>query len=183
MRQHYCSSMNIYRSYKDWISSQISSVSGRVHMIDIGCGPATCGIAFSELFLKEAPVMVYTGIDVSSAMKKKGMQLLQGLQKGQLNTQMKTSFNELDQAFWQGCSELPSLIVFNISYFFSNVPPKFTEDLAQRIKRVLINYPLNKYVFIIQHSDIDRNLESFKVFKKVLENNVNIINKAKKVSF
>ncbi len=182
MRQHYCSSMNIYRSYKDWISSLISSVSGRVHMIDIGCGPATCGIAFSELFLKEAPVMVYTGIDVSSAMKKKGMQLLQGLQKGLLNIQMKTSFNELDQAFWQGCSELPSLILFNISYFFSNVPPKFTEDLAQRIKRVLINYPLNKYVFIIQHSDIDRNLESFKVFKKVLENNVNII-KHEKDSF
>ena len=123
MRQHYCSSMNIYRSYKDWISAQISSVSGRVHMIDIGCGPATCGIAFSELFLKEAPSMVYTGIDISSAMKKKAMELLQGLHNGGLNTQMKSSLKELKQDFWQGCSELSSLVIFNISYFFSNVSP------------------------------------------------------------
>ena len=175
MRQHYCSSMNIYRSYKDWISAQISSVSGRVHMIDIGCGPATCGIAFSELFLTEAPSMVYTGIEISSAMKLKAQELLQGLHNGRLNIQMKSSFKELNHEFWQGCSELSSLIIFNISYFFSNVPPKFTEELAQQIKRVLIDFPLNKYVFIIQHSDIDRNLESFKVFKKVLEHNVNII--------
>ena len=175
MRQHYCSSMNIYRSYKDWISSQISSVSGRVHMIDIGCGPATCGIVFSELFLKEAPSMVYTGIDISSAMKKKAIELLQGLHNGGLNTQMKSSLKELNHDFWQGCSELSSLIIINISYFFSNVSPKFTEKLAQQIKRVLIDFPLNKYVFVIQHSDIDRNLESFKVFKKVLEHNVNII--------
>ena len=175
MRQHYCSSMNIYSSYKDWISKRISSVSGRVHMIDVGCGPATCGIAFSELFLKEAPSMIYTGIDVSSAMKSKGKQFLQSFRGGQLNSQMKSSFNELDQAFWQGCSELPSLIVFNISYFFSNVSPKFTEELAQQIKRVLIDYPLNTYVFIIQHSDLDRNIESYKVFKKVLEHCVNVI--------
>jgi len=175
MRQHYCSSMNLYRSYKDWISSQISSVSGRVHMIDIGCGPATCGIAFSELFLKEAPSMVYTGIDISLAMKKKAIALLQGLHNGGLNIQMKSSLKELNHDFWQGCSELSSLIIINISYFFSNVSPKFTEELAQQIKRVLIDFPLNKYVFVIQHSDIDRNLESFKVFKKVLEHNVNII--------
>ena len=173
MRQHYCSSLSIYNSYKSWISAQIGSVSSRVQMIDIGCGPATCGIAFSEVFLDETPNLVYTGIDVSSAMKTMGKELLSE-HSSRMNYQMKTSFSELDSDFWNGCSELPSLIMFNISYFFSNVSQKFTEDLACRIVEVMKKHPLNKYVFIIQHSENDHRLESFKVFKRILSPYINI---------
>jgi hypothetical protein len=142
-------------------------------MIDIGCGPATCGIAFSEVFLDETPNLVYTGIDVSSAMKTMGKELLSE-HSSRMNYQMKTSFSELDSDFWNGCSELPSLIMFNISYFFSNVSQKFTEDLACRIVEVMKKHPLNKYVFIIQHSENDHRLESFKVFKRILSPYINI---------
>ena len=167
MRQHYCSSLNIYNSYRTWLYPQINSVNGRVQMIDIGCGPATCGLAFSEVFHDEVPFMVYTGIDVSSAMKNMAKKLLSDHSE-HMHYQMKTSLNELDKDFWDGCSELPSLIVFNISYFFSNVSQKFTEELAHRINEVMINHPLNKYVFIIQQSEYDYHLETFKVFKKII---------------
>lgn len=168
MRQHYCSSRNMFSSYKDWISAQIGSVNGRVQMIDIGCGPATCGAAFAELFLPEAPNMVYTGIDVSTEMKKMGKKFLDDVLQGGLHYQMLDSFKALDANFWDGCSELPSLVIINMSYFFSNVTAQFTERLAIQISEVMKKYPLNRYLFFIQHSEFDKKLNSYRVFRHVL---------------
>lgn len=182
MRQHYCSSINLYSSYKDWISAQISSVNGRVQMIDIGCGPATCGTAFAEIFKAEAPNMVYTGIDVSAEMKQMGKKFMNEVFQGDLHYQMIDSFNALDGSIWDGSSELPSLVIINMSYFFSNVTAQFTERLAIQISEVMKKYPLNKYVFFIQHSEYDKNLNSFKVFKQVLAPQI-VINKSENSCF
>ena len=182
MRQHYCSSRNLFTSYMDWINAQISSVSGRVQMIDIGCGPATCGIAFTEIFKTAAPNMVYTGIDVSTEMKLMGKKLLDAVFQEKSHYQMTGSFNALDKSFWDGCSELPSLVIINMSYFFSNVPAQFTERLASQISEVMKKYPLNKYVFFIQHSECDKNLNSYRVFKHVLSSQI-IVNKSEKANF
>lgn len=182
MRQHYCSSRNMYSSYKDWISAQISSVNGRVQMIDIGCGPATCGTAFAEIFKAEAPNMVYTGIDVSTEMKRMGKKFMDNIFQGGLRYQMIDSFNALDGSFWDGCSELPSLVIINMSYFFSNVTAQFTERLAIQISEVMNKYPLNKYVFFIQHSEYDKKLNSYRVFKQVLAPQI-VVNKSENTSF
>ena len=98
-----------------------------------------------------------------------GMKLLDEVFNGQLHHQMKDSFNELDSVFWEGSSELPSLVIINLSYFFSNVSAQFTEMLATQISEVMKKYPLNKYIFFIQHSEIDKKLNSFNVFKNVLK--------------
>ena len=182
MRQHYCSSRNIYTSYKDWIAAQIASVNQRVQMIDIGCGPATCGIAFAEIFKEAAQDMVYTGIDVSTEMKRMGRNLLDEVFSGDINYQMLNSFNELDASYWEGCSELPSLIIFNMSYFFSNVSAQFTERLAIQMSEIIKKHPLNKYMFIIQHSECDNKLNSFKVFKRILAPYIKVI-KSEETSF
>jgi len=168
MRPHYCSARNMYSSFNDWICTQMASVSGRVHMIDIGCGPATSGIAFTEIFREAAPNMVYTGIDVSAGMKQMGSKLLDDVHEGKLHYQMLDSFSELNQAFWEGCSELPSLVIINMSYFFSNVTAQFTERLALQISEVMRKYPLNRYLFFIQYAECDKKLNSYRVFKHVL---------------
>ena len=182
MRQHYCSSKNMYSSYKDWISAQISSVDGRVHMIDVGCGPATCGVAFAEIFKTEAPKMVYTGIDLSTEMKRMGKNFMDDIFKGDLHYQMIDSFYTLDESFWDGCSELPSLIIINMSYFFSNVTSQFTEKLAIQISEVMKRYPLNKYLFFIQHSEHDKKLNSYRTFKHVLAPQI-VVNKSENANF
>ena len=182
MRQHYCSSKNMYSSYKDWISAQISSVGGRMHMIDIGCGPATCGVAFAEIFKAEAPNMVYTGVDVSTEMKRMGKNFMDDIFKGDLHYQMIDSFNTLDESFWEGCSELPSLIIINMSYFFSNVTAQFTEKLAIQISEVMKKYPLNKYLFFIQHSEYDKKLNSYRTFKHVLAPQI-VVKKSENTNF
>ena len=144
-------------------------------MIDIGCGPATCGIAFSEIFRAVAPDMVYTGIDVSTEMKRMAGDLLDDIFDGEINYQMINAFHELDTSYWDGCSELPSLVIFNMSYFFSNVSAQFAERLAVQISEVMKKYPLNRYLFFIQHSECDKKLNSFKVFKRILTPYTNVI--------
>ena len=169
MRQHYCSSRNLFTSYSGWMRAQIASVGGRVQMVDIGCGPATCGIAFYEIFREAAPSMVYTGIDVSVEMKRMGKRLLDDVFNGKLHYQMLSSFSEISASQWEGVSELPSLIIFNMSYFFSNVTTQFTERLAVQISGIMRKYPLNKYLFVIQHSECDKRLNAFAVFRQVLK--------------
>lgn len=175
MRQHYCSSRHLYTRYQNWLEAQIASVDGRLQLIDIGCGPATCGIAFAELFRAAAPTMVYTGIDVSTEMKRMATQLLDAVFDSPLHYQLLQSFDELDASYWAGCSELPSLVVFNMSHFFSTVSAQHAERLALQISEVMERHPLNSYVFFIHHADYDNHLNAFQVFKRILSPRIQVV--------
>lgn len=175
MRQHYCSSRNILTSYKSWFNSVLKSVNNRLQVIDIGCGPATCGIAFGEEFRNVISTMSYNGIDVSVEMKKMGKRLLTEMFGNKFKCNMISSFNELSTEFWQNCSYEPSLVVINMSYFFSNVNAQFTQQLAKLIIEVMEKYPLNKYVIMIQQSKNDKGINSYKVFKRILEPHVQVV--------
>lgn len=175
MRMHYCSAKGLYHSYNDWFSSMAKEVDGRIRMIDIGCGPGTCGIVFAEQMLSQHPYIHYTGIDVSVAMKSMAEKMLVDATGGRMRMSFKTSFKELDDSYWKSVSEVPNLVIINISYFFSNVDCNFTEKLANRIIDVMKKNPLNKYMFIIQHSEHDNRIRSFCVFRKLLSNYVSKI--------
>jgi hypothetical protein len=182
MRMHYCSSKVIFSSYEKWFRNIIVGHEGRLHFIDIGCGPATCGIAFSEIFKEDARGMLYTGIDVSEEMQKKGLSFMSSIFGDKLKVEMLDSFEKLDIEFWDVYSELPTCFIFNFSYFFSNVSAQFTEAMANRMNMIMKKYPLNKYIFVIQHSECDTELNSFKVFRSLIRNNVKIV-KSEKTCF
>ena len=169
MRQHYCSARNILTSYKQWIDNPLKAVSNRLQIIDIGCGPATSGIVFGELFKDIMPSMTYTGIDVSVEMKRMGSKMLTAMFAGKLRFNMLSSFNELDTAFWKDCSEHPSLVVFNLAYFFPSVNAQFAQHLARLITDIMEKYPLNKYVLIVQQSPTDNGINSYRVFRRLIE--------------
>jgi hypothetical protein len=179
---HYCSSKVIFSSYEKWFRNIIVGHEGRLHFIDIGCGPATCGIAFSEIFKEDARGMLYTGIDVSEEMQKKGLSFMSSIFGDKLKVEMLDSFEKLDIEFWDVYSELPTCFIFNFSYFFSNVSAQFTEAMANRMNMIMKKYPLNKYIFVIQHSECDTELNSFKVFRSLIRNNVKIV-KSEKTCF
>lgn len=168
MRQHYCSSRNLYLCCHEWLKTSIEAFHGRVQMIDIGCGPATCGISFREVYGAEAPNMVYTGIDISTEMKQMGRRMMEQMFSSNVHIQMKESLNELEDGFWDGCSELPSLVVFNLSYFFSNISAVTAEQMARQILGVMQRYTLNRYVLFIQHAETDRSLNSYKAFRNII---------------
>ena len=146
----------------------VKNVNGRVIMVDIGCGPATCGIVFAELLHAQLSNVRYVGIDVSIAMKNMAQKLLGDVTEGRMGMSFKSSFHELDDSFWESVSEVPNLVIFNMSYFFSNVDSTFTENLANRIINVMKANPRNRYVFVIQHSEHDSRIRSFVVFKRLL---------------
>lgn len=168
MRQHYCSSRSIFMSHKEWIVAHIVSAGQRVQLIDIGCGPAASGIAFAEIFAQSAPQMVYTGIDASAEMKSMAGSMFGEVFAGSVNCRMLGAFAQLDASFWEGCSELPSLVVFSMSYFFSRVSAQYSEHLALQISEIMRQHPLNRYLFVIQQSECDAQLNSFTVFKRIL---------------
>ena len=182
MRRHYCSAKNLYHSYHEWLASMAEDAGGRIRIIDIGCGPATCGIAFAEQMTGQFPNIHYTGIDISVAMKAMAEKLLGETTGGRMQMTFRTSFQELDDSYWTSVSETPNLVVFNFSYFFSNVDSTFTENLANRMVSVMKKNPLNRYVFFIQHSEHDARIRSFLVFKSILSEYVDKV-KAKHSSF
>ena len=175
MRMHYCSIKSIFSSFDKWIRQNIEGHSGRPLFIDIGCGPATCGIAFYEQFQDIVSKMSYIGVDVSTEMKNKGQEMLNDVSDNKLNTEFIESFNELDESYWDDCSAHPSCIIFNFSYFFSNMKPQLTEQLGRAIIERMKLYPLNKYIFIIQHSQNDAGSNSFLVFNKALKEITNTV--------
>ena len=168
LRQRYSSSKGLFAGYREWLTAQIASVRQRVQLIDIGCGPATCGLAFAEVFREALPDMVYTGIDVSAEMRQMGKTLLDDVFNGALRCRMADAISQLDASFWEDCSALPSLVVFTMSHFFASVTAQFAESLALQISEVMKAHPLNSYLFIVQHDDCDKRLNPFLVFKQVL---------------
>ena len=46
------------------------------------------------------------------------------------------------------------------------------EKLAQQICVVMKKYPLNKYILFIQHSELDKKLNSYDVFRRLLSDYV-----------
>lgn len=168
MRQHYCSEANLCNSFGEWISSRILATGGRIQMIDIGCGPGTCGLAFYEAFKDISRDYLYVGVDVSAEMKRIAGMMLDNVFGQSVRYRFADSFAELGSTYWNAISENPSTIVINLSYFFSNINPKFAEELAKKIIEKVKEYPLNKYVIMVQHSELDAKCNSYKVFKGII---------------
>lgn len=172
MRSHYCSALSLFHAHATWLTDEIRKMDGRVQMVDIGCGPATCGLAFHQQFGDSAR-LTYTGVDVSEAMKQMGGELLRAVGGYDIRTRFVTSLHELDDSHWSSVSEVPNLVVFSLSYFFSNINSDLSERIADRIIDIMKQQPLNRYVFFIQHSEHDNRLRAYTVFRKRLSRYVN----------
>ncbi len=175
MRQHYCSYKAILTSFRTFFEKEFMACKKRIHYIDIGCGPSTCISALLNT-IDDIEHIDYVGVDISTAMKKLGNDMLREQAFNNMNVRFMTSFNELSDEYWENKSQISSLFIFNFSYFFSNVKSDFTEKLALRIVHIMNKYSLNRYLFIIQHSKTDsKNFMSYKVFKKIVLDKPNAI--------
>ena len=175
MRTHYVSAKNLFVGFNDWMQSFIRAFSGRVQFFDFGCGPATSGLAFAEQFLAEAPNMLYTGIDISADMRTMAEKFLHAVFVDHLRYRLLSSMNEVTDDYWQTVSEIPTLVVFNFAHVFSNISAHQAEQLALTILDVMKRHPLNKYLFFVQHSQIDSQVNAYKVFKTILAPAVDVI--------
>ena len=164
---------------------------GRIKMVDIGCGPATCGVALAES-LKEnkdcvTPLSLeYIGVDVSEAMRIKAEEEMQAVmeksQRGkETNKRGKEEMRQtnkdsniswlfvasIDDAAERLASKDSALVIFNFSHFFACIDVETAETLASKIKNMMTTNADNDYMVVVQQSTDDDKLRSYEVFSKV----------------
>ncbi len=168
-----------YLSRMDEITDLALKHNGRITMVDMGCGPATCGVALAER-LKETtsspivPILSYIGIDISEAMRIKGEEEMST--KVDKATPQTSKANNIRWQFVPSMDEAAvllatinsSLIIFNFSHFFACIDGETAEILANKIKNIMSTFPKNEYLLIVQQSADDDRLRSYGVFKKVV---------------
>jgi hypothetical protein len=168
MRQRYCVAHMVYADMAEAIRSSLRLTDGRLRMVDIGCGPATSGIAFAELFLGDAAEMVYTGIDISAEMKRMGDAMLTHIFGERLKYDSAESLDSLGRNYWDEFSERPATVVINIAHLFSNVTSQFAERLARQIVELKEVYPHHRYMVVVQYPDTDSGLNAFRSFRHAM---------------
>ena len=159
MSEYYYETKALYSTYSK------AGIPNNVLFIDMGCGPATAGLAFMDVFGDVVSNVEYYGIDTSEAMLNMAEKMMKDGYGDKACFHKVRSFSQLDANFWAGVSEVPSLVVFNFSNFFSMVSPAFSEKLANQISNIMKKYPLNKYEFFILQAVGEENSKSCKVFK------------------
>jgi SAM-dependent methyltransferase len=168
MRQRYCASRMVFADMAESLRSSLRLTGGRLRMVDIGCGPATSGIAFAELFLGDAPDMVYTGIDISTEMKRMGDAMLTRIFGERLRHDSAESLASLGRDYWEFAAEQPATVVINIAHLFPNVTSQFAERLARQIVELTEQYPHHRYMVVIQHGATAARLNASLLFGHVL---------------
>ena len=138
MRMHFFSSLSLYN--RSQIFENYYHTAGKIRFVDIGCGPATSGIAFADyLFDKsqEGVVFDYFGIDSSVRMQEKAADMLAN----------NIFFERNERAFFKTLNEIPpdnfkdsSCIIINCSYVFASPSLPF-EDIAEYINQLRVIYP------------------------------------------
>ena len=159
MSEYYHEAKTMYNAYSK------AGIPNNVLFIDMGCGPATAGLAFMDVFGDVVSNVEYYGIDTSEAMLDMAEKMMKDGYGDKACFHKVRSFSQLDANFWAGVSEVPSLVLFNFSHFFSMVSPAFSEKLANQISNVMKKYPLNKYEFFIKEAEGEENSKSCRVFK------------------
>lgn len=168
MQDYYSEAKKMYCSYRNELMENGLVVSDNIMFIDMGCGPATAGLAFMEVFGDVVSMVEYYGVDTSEAMLEMAEKMMHDGYADKVGIHTVNSLFRLNANFWSAISEVPSVVVFNFSYFFSNVSPTFAENLANQIAQIVNNHPLNKYVFFVLQAQGEESVKSYRVFEKLI---------------
>ena len=168
MQDYYSEAKKMYWSYRNELMENGLVVSDNIMFIDMGCGPATAGLAFMEVFGDVVSMVEYYGVDTSEAMLEMAEKMMHDGYADKVGIHTVNSLLRLNANFWSAISEVPSVVVFNFSYFFSNVSPTFAENLANQIAQIVNNHPLNKYVFFVLQAQGEESVKSYRVFEKLI---------------
>ena len=168
MQDYYSEAKKMYCSYRNELMENGLVVSDNIMFIDMGCGPATAGLAFMEVFGDVVSMVEYYGVDTSEAMLEMAEKMMHDGYADKVGVHTVNSLLRLNANFWSAISEVPSVVVFNFSYFFSNVSPTFAENLANQIAQIVNNHPLNKYVFFVLQAQGEESVKSYRVFEKLI---------------
>ena len=148
----------MYLSRKDDIAELAGKCGCRVRMIDMGCGPATCGVAMAEAM--PDMTLEYIGVDVSEAMRERGERMMRQSGGG-------ASFrfvSSLEEQATQDASVAPALVILNFSHFFACISGDTAEQIAYRLKKMMSGNTGCRWLMLVQQTADDARLRSYRVF-------------------
>lgn len=117
MKQHFFSALANFRIDQHWIDDLITETR-QVFFIDIGCGPATAGLAFAEAF--KSLSFHYVGVDRSLAMLDQARGMLIAARREQLGKArpQPTFVQHWDEILLELATR--DFVIVNFSYFFGS---------------------------------------------------------------
>ena len=146
MKQHYYVAYANFLAHEVELNSKFANNS-TVKFIDVGCGPATAGLAFSEAI--DAKEFLYYAVDRASAMRDKARSMInEGITEGVIHKSTRTIRRES----WNDISTdraTDANVILNFSYFFGSPflsdtdirsLARFYRRLAKANQSVLISY-------------------------------------------
>ena len=167
MPQYMSKAKSTYKTIAKRILAEAKEKKGKVVMIDIGCGPATSGIAFMETMHEYLSHISYIGIDTSKAMREKAKELLGTISATIAGMEYSLAENIAESEYLAATGE--NEVIFNMAHFFCCIDGNEAEELASGISKIMSECPQNNYVIIIQEDGMDEKLRSLDVFKKCME--------------
>lgn len=185
MPQYLKEAETVWREKYQSIMKMAESCGKHVVMIDIGCGPATYGIAFAQRFAAEMTKIEYVGVDTSEEMLRMGERLFderqicnqQPSEKQWANVEHRFT-NSIDEAAdilksdneTEECCLPSRLVVFNIAHLFACIDGNMAETLAMKINGMIQRYPKNKYTVVMTENEFDRQMRSYGIFNRCMKN-------------
>ncbi|SFE67498.1 hypothetical protein SAMN05518672_10936 [Chitinophaga sp. CF118] len=148
MRMHYFSSLSIFERSK--LLDLFYKTNGKIKFIDIGCGPATSGLAFVEYIYARTglpSIFDYFGIDISITMQQQGKEMMTNVAFPSTNTiEFCTDIEQIDEFYLENSS----CIILNACYVFASEHLPI-DKIITYINRIKIRFPYTPKYLLFQN--------------------------------
>jgi hypothetical protein len=167
MRKHYYSSLSLLERFEPL--TNLYNSNGIIKFIDIGCGPATSGIALIDYLnsISEAPISFdYFGVDYYHSMREEAKYFMDNsLYKPTLHEEYFKSLSEFDFDWLNNANS----IFINVCYLFASDSLNEIE-LAESIQNIKKAKPEVPFYLLFQNTTNPLKNQKYYKFKKLFPN-------------
>uniref|UniRef100_UPI004027B3C4 AAA domain-containing protein n=1 Tax=Prevotella sp. TaxID=59823 RepID=UPI004027B3C4 len=152
---------------KEELMKLAAEYGGRLQMVDVGCGPATCGVALAETMADEDTNIEYVGIDVSEEMRAEGERQMKRFGGRNISWRFASLMEEAAESL-SNAAQSPTLKIFCFSHFFASIDGETAERLAEQIIKIMAARKEDNHMFVVMQPQEDNRLMAFRAFRKVM---------------
>ena len=170
MPKYHNEAKQTFLARKEELMKLAAEYGGRLRMVDVGCGPATCGVALAETMADDDINIEYVGIDVSEEMRAEGERQMKRFGERNISWRFASSMEEAAESL-SDAAQSPTLTIFCFSHFFASIDGETAERLAEQIIKIMAARKEDNHMFVIMQPQEDNRLMAFRAFRKVMNEN------------
>lgn len=167
MPQYQNEAKQTFLARKDEMMKLAAEYGGRLQMVDVGCGPATCGVALAATMTDDDINVEYVGIDVSEEMRAEGERQMKRFGGQNISWRFASSMEEAAESL-SNAAQSSTLTIFCFSHFFASIDGETAERLAEQIIKIMTARKEDNHMFVVMQPQEDNRLMAFRAFRKVM---------------